>query len=112
MEAERTLRIVTERMYITMDRILVLDTLKKGGYPEAGRVLYEEIMSRAESADKIIIDFDGVQCVATQYITTSIGRLIKEKGYDFVKSKLSFANIYVSQAARIKKYVKAYANDL
>ena len=89
-----------------MDRILVLDTLKKGGYPEAGRVLYEEIMSRAESADKIIIDFEGVCSVPSLYLNTSLGRLVKKKGVDFVKSKLSFANITKSQADRIKKYVE------
>lgn len=95
---------------ITMDRIFVKDTLRKGGFPDAGRVLYEEIMSRAESADKIIIDFDGVRCVATQYITTSIGRLIKEMGVDFVKSRLTFANILASQADRIRKYVQLVCN--
>ena len=92
-----------------MDRIFVKDTLKKG-FPDAGRVLYDEIMSRAESADRIIIDFDGVHCVATQYLTTSIGRLIKEKGVDFVKSRLTFANILVSQADRIRKYVQLVCN--
>lgn len=93
-----------------MDRIFVKDTLKKGGFPGAGRVLYDEIMSRSESADRIIIDFDGVHCVATQYLTTSIGRLIKEKGVDFVKSRLTFANILVSQADRIRKYVQLVCN--
>ncbi len=91
---------------ITMDRILVLDTLKKGGYPEAGRVLYEEIMSRIHSADKIIIDFEGVSSVPSLYLNTSLGRLVKKKGVDFVKSKLFFANITKSQADRIKKYVE------
>lgn len=93
-----------------MDRIFVRDTLRKGGFLDAGRVLYDEIMSRAESADRIIIDFDGVQCVATQYLTISIGRLIKEMGVDFVKSRLTFANILASQADRIRKYVQLVCN--
>ena len=93
---------------ITMDRIFVKDTLKKGGFPDAGRVLYDEIMSRAESADRIIIDFEGVSSVPSLYLNTSLGRLIKEMGVDFVKSRLTFANILASQADRIRKYVERF----
>lgn len=88
-----------------MVRIFVSSTLESRSYPNAGRALYNEIVSKAESADRIVLDFSGVYCVPSLYLNTSLGRLIKGKGYNLVKSKLSFANITKSQADRINKYV-------
>lgn len=93
-----------------MERIFLSSTLEGRSYPEAGKALYDEITSKAEFTDRIVLDFDGVYCVPSLFLNASLGRLIKEKGYDFVKSKLSFANISVSQVNRIKKYVQLVCN--
>ena len=95
-----------------MNRILVADTLRQGCFPEAGRVLYEEILSRENSSDKIVIDFEGVSSVPSMFLNVSIGRLISERGVAFIKEKIGFSNITASQVQRIKEYVDRFDNTL
>lgn len=73
-------------------------------YPESGAALYEIIEANIDS-DKIVIDLDGVISLPSMFLNMSIGQFIKNHGVDLLKMKISFANISLTQAERIKDYI-------
>ena len=74
-------------------------------YPTSGNILYSIIISKADIVDSIILDMTGVKLMTSVFLNTSIGRIISEKGVDFLKNKISFKNIRTSDVARLKDYV-------
>ena len=74
-------------------------------YPTSGNILYSIIISKADIVDSIILDMTGVKLMPSVFLNTSIGRIISEKGVDFLKNKISFKNIRTSDVARLKDYV-------
>ena len=86
--------------------IAIKDTLNGRSYPDAGAHLYDMIMSNIDVTDKFVWDLSGVSELPSMFLNVSMGRLINEKGVDFVKSRISFANITKSQIDRIIKYVE------
>ena len=91
-----------------MISITVLPIMQGRDYPTAGTVLYGIIMRVIDSQDKIVLDMTGVSLIPSMFLNTSIGRIMNEKGVDFVKSKFGFSNIKVSDANRIRDYVKRH----
>lgn len=91
-----------------MASITVLPIMQGHDYPTAGSVLYGIIMERIDSEDRIILDMSGVSLIPSMFLNTSIGRIIREKGVGFVKSKFGFSHIKVSDANRIRDYVKRF----
>ncbi len=79
--------------------------MRDNDYPTAGEVLYGMIMKDMDSSDKIVLDMDGVSLIPSMFLNTSLGRIIRERGVAFVKSKLGFSNIKSSDANRIREYV-------
>lgn len=74
-------------------------------YPEAGNELYNIIKSNAGSYDRFILDLQNVELVPSMFLNTSIGRLYTTNGLDYIKQKIAFKNIPVSQMERIRNYV-------
>ena len=77
-------------------------------YPVAGDLLYQQIENNSDNA-KIILDMEGVSLLPSMFLNPSLGRIIREKGVDYLKSKLVFTNISVSDSKRIKEYVQRFA---
>lgn len=86
--------------------ILLREVLKGRTYPEAGDYMYGLIIKTLDSEVKYIWDFALVSEVPSLFLNMCLGRLIRERGADFVKSKISFKNITRSQTNRIIKYVE------
>lgn len=86
--------------------IVIKDILNGRNYPDAGSYLYDQMMAGVDNTDKFIWDLSEVSELPSMFLNVSMGRLIKEKGVDFVKSKISFSNITRSQVDRIVKYVE------
>ena len=92
-----------------MISITVLPILRDNDYPTAGNVIYGMIMKDIDSVDKIILDMAGVSLIPSMFLNTSLGRIIRERGVDFVKLKFGFSNIKASDANRIRKYVRRFS---
>ncbi len=88
-----------------MISITVFPIIRDNDYPTAGEILYGLIMKDIDSADRIVLDMDGVSLIPSMFLNTSLGRIIRERGTDFVKSKFGFSHIKSSDANRIKEYV-------
>lgn len=95
-----------------MNKRLFLDNIMRDrSYPDAGKALYDAILLSLDS-DKIILDFNGISSVPSMFLNVSIGRLISERGVEFIKGKIGFSNITASQVQRIKEYVGRFENSL
>ena len=77
-------------------------------YPAAGDLLYQQIENNSDDT-RIILDMDGVSLLPSMFLNPSLGRIIREKGVDYLKSKLVFTNISASDSRRIKEYVQRFA---
>ena len=75
-------------------------------YPTSGNILYSIIESKVNDVDTIVLDMEGVRLIPSMFLNTSIGRIIAERGVDFLKEKITFANIKPSDAARVRDYVR------
>ena len=89
--------------------ISVSPVLMENDYPTAGSIIYKMIMRDVDSVDKIVLDMDGVSLIPSMFLNTSLGRIIKERGVDFVKQKFSFSHIKASDANRIREYVGRFS---
>ena len=83
--------------------------MKDKDYPTAGSDLYRVISDKIDVEDKIDLDLEGVSLIPSMFLNVSIGKIIKERGLDFMKSKITFSNIKSSDAKRIKEYVGRFA---
>lgn len=92
-----------------MVSISVFPIMRENDYPTAGDVVYGLIMKNIDSADIITLDMKGVSLIPSMFLNTSLGRIIQERGLDFVKAKLTFTNIKSSDANRIKAYVGRFS---
>ena len=83
--------------------------LSSGLYlPDAGNNLYERIKQQSECNEKVIIDMTDVTSLSSVFLNTSIGRIIDEKGINFLKENISFIKITRQQAERLKEYLSKY----
>ena len=79
--------------------------MKDKTYPEAGDVLYEILVDNINKKDKIVLDMEGVVSLPSMFLNMSIGRFIENYGVDFLRQKISFAKISLTQADRLKDYI-------
>lgn len=89
-----------------MCTIKIAELLKDQSYPQAGGVLYLQIVDKIKCGDKVILDMSGVDTLPSMFLNTSIGRYIDDFGFDILREKMTFHNIGVSQAQRIKDYIQ------
>lgn len=83
----------------------IKDALKGRAFPDAGAYIYDTMMDNIDNSDKFIWDLSGVSELPSMFLNMCLGKLVKERGADFVKSKISFTNITKAQAHRIVDYV-------
>lgn len=76
--------------------------------PEAGSNLYDIIDGHTKDNEKVVIDMTDVTSLSSVFLNTSIGRVIDEKGIDFLKSNISFVKITKQQAERLTDYLSKY----
>ena len=93
-----------------MISISVFPIIRDNDYPTAGNVVYGMIMKNIDSVDVIDLDMKDVTLIPSMFLNTSLGRIIKEKGVSFLKNRITFSNIKVSDANRIKEYVGRYSS--
>ena len=85
--------------------ITIKDALNGRAFPDAGAYLYDTMMSNIDTQDKFIWDLSGVSELPSMFLNMCLAKLVKERGAEFVKSRISFANITKAQAHRIVDYV-------
>ncbi len=89
-----------------MCTILIKDLLDGRTYPEAGCLLYDQIVDMISTDERVVLNMVDVNALPSMFLNTSIGRFIEEHGFDKLKEKVSFSNIGASQAQRIKEYIQ------
>ena len=77
-------------------------------YPTAGDSLYVSIKPKLDSGDKVVLDMSDVPFLPSMFLNVSIGRLIKETSVDYVKNNITFRNIRLSDAQRVRDYVERF----
>lgn len=94
-----------------MYTIIIKDILKGRTYPEAGVVLYDNIVNKVNIEDKIVLDMSDIDTLPSMFLNTSIGKFIDDYGFSKLKEMVSFSNINAAQASRIKDYVLKVAGN-
>lgn len=79
--------------------------LNNKSFPDAGRDLFDVLVSKIGSEKKIVINLDGVVSLPSMFLNVSIGRFISEFGVELLKEKVSFAKISTTQAQRLSEYI-------
>lgn len=85
--------------------IVIKDALDGRNYPDAGAYIYDLMKANIDSADSYVWDMADISELPSMFLNMCLGKFIKEKGADFVKSRIRFKNINKSQAYRIVDYV-------
>ncbi|MFI3296266.1 MAG: STAS-like domain-containing protein [bacterium] len=88
-----------------MCTIKIKDLIDGRSFPDAGAVLYDNIVSNIDAVDTISIDMSDVDALPSMFLNMSIGRFIDNFGFEKLKEKVVFKKINKSQAARIKDYI-------
>ena len=91
-----------------MITIAVLPIMNGKDFPAAGEALYLVIMKNIDIQDRIVLNMEGVPLLPSMFLNTSIGRIINERGVDYLKSKITFSNIKASDANRVREYVQRF----
>ena len=86
------------------------DLLAGKTYPESGVELYGLLEEKMNDSERIVLDMTGVTSLPSMFLNVSIGRFIKEHGYQTLKEKVSFSNISRVQAEYIADYARKVAN--
>lgn len=86
--------------------IVIKDALNGRNFPDAGDFVYNLMLPGVDTDDQCIWDMHDVSELPSMFLNMSLGRFIKERGADFVKSKVRFKNINKSQAHRIVEYIE------
>lgn len=79
-----------------------------GNLPDAGTVLYNEIVNAIASGDKVMVDMEGVSSLPSIFLNVSIGKVIDDYDIDTLKRHVSFCKITRKQAERLKDYLQRY----
>jgi hypothetical protein len=74
-------------------------------YPDSGVELYDLLEGKMTDNERVILDMTGVTSLPSMFLNVSIGRFVKQHGYQALKDKVSFANISQSQANRMVEYI-------
>jgi len=98
---------------VIMTTIEVLPFMQERSYPDAGDALYQAIAPLLDvSEEKITLDMSGVQGIPSMFLTMSIGRIIRERGSDYLKHKVKIINVLPGDAKRIRSYVDEFSRLL
>ncbi len=89
-----------------MCTIDIKDILDGRNYPDAGVVLYDQIVAKIADDEKIVLNMAEVSALPSMFLNTSIGRFIENYGFEKLRERVSFSNIGASQAQRIKEYIQ------
>jgi len=76
--------------------------------PEAGKMFYTQVIEGIEGSEKVVVDMSSVTALPSVFLNVSIGRLIDEKGKDWLKRNLVFTMITKQQVIRLKEYLAKY----
>ncbi|MDR3132880.1 MAG: STAS-like domain-containing protein [Prevotellaceae bacterium] len=77
-------------------------------YPDAGAILYQQLVDKIDNEDKIILNLKNVDMLPSMFLNMSIGKIIVDFGVDKLK-KITFAEITQIQAEKIKDYVARFS---
>lgn len=91
-----------------MCTIKLYEIMQEGDFPMSGSILYNIIKKNMDSAEKVIIDMEGVSSLPSMFLNVSIGKFIDEFGLDKLRQKVSFVKIPKSQAERLRDYINRY----
>ena len=91
-----------------MCRILLKPLMEGKNYPDAGEVLFCEILKHIDESEKIVVDMTGIDALPSMFLNTSIGQIIDRFGKQTLKDHVSFAMITKSQAMRLQEYLARY----
>lgn len=91
-----------------MCTIVVKDIMKGKDYPTSGQDLYNLMRVTFSKGEKVVLDMSEVSMLPSMFLNVSIGRLINENSVDFVKENITFRNIRLSDAQRVREYVQRY----
>ena len=61
--------------------------------PSSGQKLYETVFSALQQGNVVEVDFFGVCAVASAFLNTAIGQLLKGFDIEFLNEKLKFSNL-------------------
>lgn len=61
--------------------------------PDEGEVLYKELYERLRNGENILLDFSGVETLASSFLNTAVGRLFGKFDHSFVESKLRWSGL-------------------
>lgn len=78
-------------------------------YAKAGDAIYVAAVPLITKGETILFDMKGLDAVSTVFLNMSFGQLMDRFGVDKVKGSFRFSNVLKSQAERIRKYFRDYA---
>jgi hypothetical protein len=91
-----------------MCNIVIKEILTNRSLPDAGSLLYDNIVCAIDTDDKLQIDMTDVSSLPSVFLNASLGRAIDGYGKDFVKKYVCFLHITKSQAQRLSDYMSRY----
>lgn len=69
--------------------------------------LYETITESIEKGMRLVINFRGVNELTDEYLSESIGRVLRENEFDSIKNKLNFINVDKGIKSQLIKIVNS-----
>ena len=77
-----------------------MNTLKVGSIcgkhclsPDEGEALYNELYEALQKGEDILLDFSGVETLASSFLNTAVGRLFGKFDYGFINAKLHWLGL-------------------
>lgn len=78
--------------------------------PEEGEILYKELHQALQRQEDILLDFRGIDTIASSFLNTAVGRLYGRFEHSFLDSKLSWTGLD-PQDERVLRIVIENAKD-
>lgn len=93
-----------------MDKILKLrDITESSVQSEDGDKVYEVLALQIPNLEgKISIDFLGIQCMTSNFLASSFGKLIEVHGIDYVREHFKIINVTRVQKELLSKFFDSY----
>lgn len=98
----KTKRLLKNLIFSTMN-INVSDIYSQYGADDrSGQQLYNMICDCSDQT--VVLNMSNLTSFSSVFLNVSIGRLITEKGKEYVKNTIKFTQLTKSQAVRLKEY--------
>ena len=78
--------------------------------PEEGEVLYQELFESLQRKEEILLEFSGVETVASSFLNIAVGKLFGKFDHGFIESNLRWSGLD-PQDDRIMKIVIENAKE-